>query len=206
MMTVYCIRRKGDTAGPIKIGFASNFEKRRKALSTATPEGFDVLALIEAGRGVERALHAELADFRVGGEWFAPSSEVLAAIEKARTGQYDHEDNHAGPRPIISEPTAELEAPIVDETRFYLNELIKREFTGAGDTTSAARDRVMQAAELSPIYGRRLWFRSQELNDVPGQVYRNLRIAYALAVESEGTINSMQAKFLEGMRRIGAVV
>lgn len=205
-MTIYCIRRTNDLTGPIKIGFTSDFSKRRKALLTATPEGFEVLALIDAGRGVERALHAELADYCVGGEWFAPSLDVLSAIERARVGQYDHADNHSGPRPIVSEPTIELETPIVDEARFYLNELIKREFAGAGDTISRARDRVMISAELSPLYGRRLWFRSQELSDVPGQVYRNLRVAYALTVEREGTINPMQSKFLDGLRRSGTAM
>jgi len=204
-MTIYCIRRNGDKSGPIKIGFTANFEKRRKELATATPEGFEVLALVDAGRGVESALHRDLADFCVGGEWFAPSNEVLAAIERVKHGQYDHEDNHCGARPIIAEPVVELEAPIVDETRFYLNELIKREFRGAGDTISGARDRVMEGGELSTSYGARLWNRSQELTDVPGQVYRNLRIAYALTVEREGTINSMQAGFLQFMRQNGAL-
>lgn len=58
-MTVYAIKRQGSD-GPIKIGYARSFSSRLKTLSTATPdEGFDVLALIDAGRGVERALHVD---------------------------------------------------------------------------------------------------------------------------------------------------
>lgn len=200
-MTVYFIRRKGVAAGPIKIGYAVNLEKRIKTLLTATPEGFEIIGTIDAGRGVEKALHRELADFCIGGEWFAPSSEVLAAIEQAKSGRFDHEDNHRGPRPIISEPQRELEANIVDETRFYLNELIKREHRGSGDTLSAARDRVMTDSGLSTKYGFRLWSKSQELSDVPGEVYRCLRLAYALACEKEGRISDMQARHLAFVRR-----
>lgn len=199
-MTVYFIRRKGDQTGPIKIGFAKSLDRRLKEFATATPEGFDVIAAIDCGRGVERQLHKDLADYCVGGEWFAPSIDVMVAIEKVKNGSYASFDNHHGPRPIIAEPVAELVASIVDETRFYLNELVKREFCGAGDTISAARDRVMITLGLSVSYGATLWNKSQGLSDVQGEVYRVLRLNYALAVEREGTINEMQRRHLAFVR------
>jgi len=54
----------------VKIGWSSDPHARLEGLRTSNPYPLELLALVDAGRDLEQALHVELADYRVTGEWF----------------------------------------------------------------------------------------------------------------------------------------
>lgn len=69
------------STGPIKIGFTDNWGLRRAALQLATPEPLSVLLVVDGQRSDEAGLHRAFQADRIRGEWFAPSSELLAYIQ-----------------------------------------------------------------------------------------------------------------------------
>lgn len=192
-MAVYVIKRRGDTSGLVKIGFTNNVDRRLKDLSTATPEGFDVLYVFDGGRSLEAHLHELLSGSRVVGEWFQ-LTEYARSIIEATNDASDGDERRRSPIPT---PDDEFSVNIVLETRFYLNELVKREWKGMGDTVEAARDRVMDACGADRSYGFRLWSKFHELNDVSGNVYREIRLHFALALHAEGNLTAHQERFLK---------
>jgi hypothetical protein len=190
-MTVYFVRRKNDPTGYIKIGFTrGTVERRLRDMASATPGGFDVLAEIEGGPVVERSLHNLFEADRVDGEWFRPSPGLLAAIADAGAGNALAIVDQIVEKQRLAHPVPEDEFSdnIVRETRFYLNELVKREWRGMGDSVEAARDRLMARLGLHSNQGARLWNRAEDMKDVPGETYRCLWLAYCLSAEADGTI------------------
>ncbi len=77
---VYFVQQGND--GPIKIGASRNFDKRLKKLRTHSPVGIRVLGTFPGGFEAERDLHHELAAHQLEGEWFSPTTEVLAALTR----------------------------------------------------------------------------------------------------------------------------
>lgn len=72
---------QGLMGGPIKIGTAVEFGRRLTAIQACSPVLLRPLYLIpEAGKEVERKLHQRFAPFRLHGEWFEPSRELLEYI------------------------------------------------------------------------------------------------------------------------------
>lgn len=72
---VYFIQR---TDGPVKIGCAVDVFQRMAALQTASPEPLRLIGvIILGGYSMERYLHQALAQYRLHGEWFAPTELVL---------------------------------------------------------------------------------------------------------------------------------
>lgn len=69
--------------GPIKIGIAENIASRLADLETGCPWPLKVIAHIpNGGMAVERKLHRRFSSFRMSGEWFSPSPELLSFIAK----------------------------------------------------------------------------------------------------------------------------
>lgn len=201
-MTVYFVRRKSDPAGHIKIGFTrGDPERRMRDMAAATPGGFEIIDTVDGGPQVERAIHVRLSDHAIAGEWFHDHPDVWAAMYDAKAGMFaaDGQNKKAAARLPI--PEDEFSESIVLEARFYLNELVKREWLGMGDTVELARDRVMDRNGLSCAYGSRLWNRSGEFNDVAGEVYRCLWLNYAEIAESEGIISDNMASRLAAYRK-----
>lgn len=66
--------------GPIKIGSTRNLPVRLRSLSMMSPVPLKLLGI--ARGDIENLCHARLAVFRVHGEWFAPSPEVLDFIRE----------------------------------------------------------------------------------------------------------------------------
>lgn len=64
--------------GPIKIGITDNPVQRMKALQNASSCRLEYVALHAADTQTEAGLHEHLAEWRLHGEWFEPSSLVLA--------------------------------------------------------------------------------------------------------------------------------
>ena len=69
-------------SGPIKIGFTSNFDYRLQHLQTSCPYPLVVLGMIDATPALEYALHQQFREHRMRGEWFSPSPDILAEIER----------------------------------------------------------------------------------------------------------------------------
>jgi hypothetical protein len=69
-------------AGRIKVGYASNVERRLGELKTAIPS-FVRLGSMEGTRGHERTIHNSLAEYREDGEWFTDCPEVRAVLTRA---------------------------------------------------------------------------------------------------------------------------
>jgi hypothetical protein len=87
---IYFIQAGED--GPIKIGLTNDLHKRMGALRTGCPFKLRLLATTPGGLLKERALQRTFADDRTHGEWFNPSSALLALI--AEIGEPD-------PDPVI---------------------------------------------------------------------------------------------------------
>lgn len=195
-MTVYVIRRKGDTSGLVKIGFTKHMGKRLSQYKTSTPEGIEIVHELPGDLDLEATLHLQFADKRDAGEWFRLTDDEIAAIPGIKASvRADRVVQH------IPSP-ADVNSPdIMHETRFYLNELVKREWRGMGDSAESARDRVMASCDLSASYGYRLWHKYTELKDVSGEAYRCLRLSYAMKLFDEGRLDEAQSQFVFGLVR-----
>lgn len=70
---------------PIKIGFSTLVENRRKALSGAGPFPVEWIGSWPAvsGRFSETAFHERFSQYRLKGEWFFPHPDLIEAVESA---------------------------------------------------------------------------------------------------------------------------
>lgn len=71
---------QGESGGPIKIGYTTNFKNRIVSLQNGYPEKLVLLAQIPGTEETEEAFHIELQRHRLNGEWFSPHEDVLAKI------------------------------------------------------------------------------------------------------------------------------
>lgn len=74
---VYFIR--AERLGLVKIGVANDARTRLRGLAMSSPDRLWVLgvALCHRGGTLEKELHRQFAQFRLHGEWFTPSRELL---------------------------------------------------------------------------------------------------------------------------------
>jgi Meiotically up-regulated gene 113 len=85
--SVYFLR--SGTSGKIKIGFTMLPPAMRlNALQTGASERLELLGFIKGSKMLERELHVRFAPFRLNGEWFEASEEILGFLERecARNG------------------------------------------------------------------------------------------------------------------------
>lgn len=66
----------------------------------------------------------------------------------------------------------------IDDARHWAEELQKAEYKGLGDTREAARYRVSRRTGIPESYLKRLRYRTSEMTDVAGSIYRALMLAY----------------------------
>jgi hypothetical protein len=78
---VYFITSEG---GPIKIGRATDVQKRLSALQTSNPETLFVVGVIHSELHSESSVHRRFEHLRLRGEWFRRSSELITFIEENR--------------------------------------------------------------------------------------------------------------------------
>lgn len=83
-MTVYFVSAKGVSDAPVKIGMTADLDQRLSGLQTSHHEELEVVASLAGGRETESYLHEALAASHIRGEWFSRTSEVEAAIARAR--------------------------------------------------------------------------------------------------------------------------
>lgn len=83
---VYFIK-SGD-GGPVKVGWSENPQMRLAQLQSAHHETLTLIDAVPGGRDVEAAVHAQLAESRVRGEWFrddeALRDQITALRERGR--------------------------------------------------------------------------------------------------------------------------
>lgn len=86
-MSVYAIQES--RGGPIKIGSAGGLSNRdmrviadrRKGLQCGNPYPLRIMAVLWQGnRQTETDMHAEMREYRLGGEWFEPCDAVCKII------------------------------------------------------------------------------------------------------------------------------
>ena len=68
-------------SGAIKIGLASDIQKRKMALQVGNPRLLHLLLLLSGGHQLEVELHELFDDYRIRGEWFEPVPELLDFID-----------------------------------------------------------------------------------------------------------------------------
>jgi len=79
--------RAADGSGPIKIGSASDVERRLRELQTGSPVRLHLVGVVaRGGAQLELGLHRRFADLRQHGEWYAPSRDLLATIAELTGG------------------------------------------------------------------------------------------------------------------------
>lgn len=83
MSFVYFIQ--AGESGNIKIGISRSVISRLRKMQTDMPEKLRLHLVIAGDLTTERNLHAELKDFRVHGEWFAPHPSVLKKIDDLKS-------------------------------------------------------------------------------------------------------------------------
>lgn len=64
----------------IKIGFTSQIDYRLSSLQTGSPEPLQLLGTLPANMGLEKALHKELEDVHMRGEWFCVCHPVRELV------------------------------------------------------------------------------------------------------------------------------
>lgn len=77
MTTYLYFCRSGDR---IKIGISKNVEKRLKDIGLHLPAPPTLIGSIEASYAFEKAVHSSLKAWRLDGEWFSASEEVVNAV------------------------------------------------------------------------------------------------------------------------------
>lgn len=200
-MAVYFIRRKRDPDGLIKIGFTRNVSARIRSLATATPGGVELLAACDGGASVEHDIHDQLSNHRVDGEWFRPSDEVMRVVRLAQDSPSSiREQGRDRGRQHQVKAEDENSDDINMETRFYLNDLVRREWKGAGDSPEEARNRVADRLGISREKIRKIWYAMKV--SVDGDTYRSISNQYARNLKAEGRATRRHELWLEIADRI----
>jgi hypothetical protein len=76
-MSVYFIR----SGNFIKIGHATNPNRRLKELQTGNPNHLELMGVIPGGPNAESHIHSIFSDFRTNGEWFELTTDILAFMQ-----------------------------------------------------------------------------------------------------------------------------
>jgi hypothetical protein len=68
----------------VKIGYSVNPTRRRLSLESTRHANLELFATIKGGAGIERKMHKRFAEYRIHGEWFEASPELMAFIYSLR--------------------------------------------------------------------------------------------------------------------------
>ena len=71
----------------VKIGVSCSPSKRLKALQTSNAHELELAAVMRGSYGLEQRLHVHYAQWRLTGEWFELSPELIEAINHARESE-----------------------------------------------------------------------------------------------------------------------
>ncbi len=129
----------------IKIGYSKSPSSRIKTLGTASPGKLTVLKVTAGETGLERDLHERFSGDRSRGEWFRPSPELMAEIERlpqmeivAETKETSYPKRARGPNQTTRTPS---NSPVVEAiTRSNDN------YSRIAETHGISKQRVQQIA------------------------------------------------------------
>lgn len=168
---IYFVQPAGQPVDPIKIGYTDGLDRRIVELERQHGRSMVVLATCRGGRRLERALHEVFAHFRVSGEWFEPSDDVLRLIEDVRL-------NGADALPQIDEVEQPAEGIRVDLIRDEASELVR----ALGGIEGSAKDQNRRAASkagLSVTLVERLRYKKSD------RIYADIMDALRTAMANE---------------------
>lgn len=86
---IYIIRC-GDA---VKIGFSDNPFNRIKELQVGNPERLKIIAMFPGSMRLERNIHARLKQYRINGEWFRWTPEVISILESVKISLADDQSS-----------------------------------------------------------------------------------------------------------------
>lgn len=75
--------------GPIKIGIASDVERRLLEVQIGCPYKLYLVLAVASGAPFEGLIHKAFKDINIRGEWFEPQPELMKFIEDARRRAID---------------------------------------------------------------------------------------------------------------------
>lgn len=81
LIFVYFIKPK-HRSGPIKIGSSLSPKNRLRQFSSSSPLPLEIIGSARGSYSDEASIHSRLASYRLHGEWFEASPEVLLIMEK----------------------------------------------------------------------------------------------------------------------------
>ena len=81
-MSVVYVMRRADGVGPVKIGCTKYPVQRLAQQQLWSPEPLEIIGTAPGGFKDEGRLHREFAEYRLHGEWFEASCQVLALVAK----------------------------------------------------------------------------------------------------------------------------
>lgn len=70
--------------GPIKIGWSNGIEQRLATLQMGNPEKLTILRQFRGDIWEEKALQRKFKNFKIHGEWFTPTQEILDFIKNTK--------------------------------------------------------------------------------------------------------------------------
>jgi hypothetical protein len=73
---------QGECGGPIKIGYTADLKRRITSLQTGYPDRLELLLAFPGNQELEKTVHKIFEQYRLKGEWFQSSPEVLEKIQK----------------------------------------------------------------------------------------------------------------------------
>ena len=79
--------------GAIKIGYTDNVGKRLKQIQTGNPHKLNLLKVVNGGFDVESSIHKLFSEYRLEGEWFTPSREIMEYIDIDNNENNNNMDN-----------------------------------------------------------------------------------------------------------------
>jgi hypothetical protein len=84
---IYAILNKGDNV--VKIGFSNDPNRRIAQIQTNTIHPLELLLTFKGDCTVERAIHEELKDYRISGEWFENHPFVFSTLSLYMAKQFE---------------------------------------------------------------------------------------------------------------------
>jgi hypothetical protein len=99
MSSVYFVKPIG-SAGPIKIGFSNDVDKRMMTLTRWSPVDLEVIALLPGDTVLERRLHRHFLDTHWRNEWFHWSRPLADLIAAVSGGSFDETTIGSDSRPV----------------------------------------------------------------------------------------------------------
>lgn len=84
--SIYFMRPVG-MRGPIKIGYSVNPKKRLHGVLEWSPFDLEIIATTPGNAPDETKVHDHFASAHVRGEWFHPTEELLALIDRVKAGE-----------------------------------------------------------------------------------------------------------------------